>query len=100
MDVDIVAIQNWGNGDFDAIVTKPEAGGGVWFCNHSPDVRVKIATSVDEWVTALTREVEQAGFIRHPRDYASSTNPAGTYAGVLKSLASTNCELTRWLRRQ
>lgn len=99
MDVGIVAVQNWGNGDFDAVITNPDENGTVWFCNHAPDVRVKIANSVDEWLATLALEVEQVGFIRHPRDYAAIVARRGAYSKVLESLASTNCELTRWLKR-
>jgi hypothetical protein len=100
MDRGIAAIQNWGNGDFDAILTDSHEEGSVWFCNHAPDVRVKVGLSLADWLGKLANEIEVYGFVGHPRDFVGGGDTSRTYGNVLSALSHINCELTRWMNRK
>jgi hypothetical protein len=91
---DLVAVQNWGNGDLDCI----DSDGKVVFTNHQPDARVVIANDVGDWLGLVALEAESRSTIRHPRDYLGAAEP-GVYSGVLDALKGYQCELNRWRNR-
>jgi hypothetical protein len=94
-DDDIVAFQNWGNGDYDCVNIGREASGSVWFTNHTPVVRVRIAESVIAWLQSVREELERHESVWHPRDYLNHKNEDGVYATVVRQLAGTQCELMK-----
>lgn len=98
----MVAMQNWGNGDFDCLVlesSRPDALlGNIVFANHQPDVFVRVGTSVGDWLEKVGRELATRSEVLHPRDYINRTSD-GVYSGVLDELRGHNCEIGRWLAR-
>lgn len=92
-DDDIVAFQNWGNGDYDCVHIGSEHGGSIWFTNHTPLVRARVANSVADWLQSIRHELSRHATIWHPRDYLGQQNEDGTYAAVVRQLAGTRCEL-------
>lgn len=98
----MVAVQNWGNGDFDCLVlddsVPPHRSGSVVFANHQPDAIVRVGMSVQDWLEGIERELATRAEVLHPRDYYKSPS-AGVYADVLDELRGQTCELGRWLAR-
>ncbi len=98
----MVAVQNWGNGDFDCIVlddsVPPHLCGSIVFANHQPDAIVRVGMNVQDWLEGIERELATRSEVLHPRDYHKSPS-AGVYAGVLDELRAQTCELGRWLAR-
>jgi hypothetical protein len=92
-DDDLVAFQNWGKGDFDCVRVGPEDAGSVWFTNHSPTVRARVAGSISDWLIAVEAELLNRDTIWHPRDYFQHPTQEGVYASVVPQLAGTHCEL-------
>lgn len=98
---DLLAIQNWGNGDFDCLVLSDVLGwptGAVVFTNHQSDVRVQVAKSIHEWLSLVRTELLRRGEVLHPRDYLGNSD-SGVYAHVLGELQHRQCELSRWAQR-
>lgn len=98
----MVAIQNWGNGDFDCLVLDSSLSaaliGSVVFANHQPDVIVRVGTSIENWLENIGQELATRSEILHPRDYIKQPSD-GVYSGVLDELRGHNCEIGRWLAR-
>ena len=92
----IIAFHNWGNGDFDCIAASPSTypDGAVVFMNHSPNVTVRIAGSLSEWLERAAGEIRETGILLHPSDYRARREP-GLYQHVLASLKGIPCELNR-----
>ena len=88
----LIAFHNWGNGDFDCVTTSSSKypAGTIVFMNHSPDVTVKVADSLAEWLTRVVQE-ERDGGVAHPMDLQEH----GVYRHVLDELKGVDCELTR-----
>lgn len=98
----MVAVQNWGNGDFDCLVlddsVPPHRCGSMVFANHQPDAIVRVGVSVQDWLEGIERELATRAEVLHPRDYYRGPS-TGVYAGVLDELRGQTCELGRWRAR-
>jgi hypothetical protein len=92
----IMSFHNWGNGDFDCISISISSHpvGCVVFMNHTPDVTVRIATCLSEWLERAVQEIRSKGALLHPADYLNSPEQ-GLYQHVLESLRGVDCELNR-----
>jgi hypothetical protein len=92
----LVVFHNWGNGDFDAITTRdgeyPE--GSIVFVNHSPDIIVKVESSLSRWLVRVVGEIRKKGTLLHPCDYRMR-DEIGVYGHVLDELRGIDCELNR-----
>jgi len=93
----LFAFHEWGNGDFDAIrVSENQVeDGAILFVNHSPDVAVKVASNLIEWLRQAGLEVQRYGTLLHPMDYQQRSGVSGLYSHVVESLAGVDCELNR-----
>jgi len=93
----LLSFHDWGNGDFDCVVLAgscvgPE--GSIVFMNHSPEVTVPIAESLEKWLLRVVEEITDKGTLLHPSDYRVR-HEQGLYAGVLEALSNRDCELNR-----
>lgn len=94
----LIAFHDWGNGDFDCIATSTSeyAEGEVVFMNHSPDVTVRVAGSLAEWIAQVISEIKREGVLLHPADYRMRRGKSeGVYGRVLTALKDIDCELNR-----
>jgi hypothetical protein len=93
---DLLAFQNWGNGDFDCLLlTGPDAG-SIWFTNHNPDDRARIADSFVTWLAAAIDEATLRRTVWHPSDHIGK-GTTGLYSPVIAALRGRDCELARWI---
>jgi len=90
----IISFHDWGNGDFDciSIAASPHPVGAVVFMNHSPDVTVRIADSLSEWLEKAVQEIQAKSALLHPTDYREQAED-GMYQHVVGSLSGVDCEL-------
>jgi hypothetical protein len=92
----LVPFHAWGNGDFDALDVGAESGDApVVFCNHSPEIRVRIADSFEQWLERACDEMRKEGALLHPSDFmqAGRSGSPGIYAHVPGALKNVDCEL-------
>ena len=76
----ILAIHNWGNGDFDGFeVHLDHKVGQIVFANHENGLTFPLTTSFYDWLRNVIEEMLKERIIYHPMDYSISKP---TYQGI------------------
>lgn len=88
-----IAINNWGNGDFDWIVCSDDpdyAVGNIVFYSHESGKHAKIADTLEDWLQNAMNEIIESGTLMHPYDFQYCTKPTskGLYRRVYEMMKS------------
>ena len=84
-----IGFHNWGNGDFDYIVTAPSSRympGSVVFYSHETGRHALVSGSIEEWLTRAAEDHRANGGLAHPYDYIHAPEMTGMYRSVFDAI--------------
>jgi len=80
----ILAIHNWGNGDFDGFeILSENKVGQIVFANHENGLTFPVRVSFYDWLRDVIEEMLKQNVVYHPMDYSiSKPNYQGIYSHI------------------